>query len=195
MAGGGQRLGVLAKYADDLVALCATREQAEEARELVAAVLDRIGLRLHPEKTRIVHLAKAPRGSTSLAFDHRMRESWRTGCWYLQKWPSKRAMTPIRGKIRDRTGRRYARQPLEWAVEDLNRVLRGWGNYFRYGNSGQKFHQIDSYAHERLAILASRKHGLTGRNWVTRFNREWVQPARHLSPERDGETHAAFASR
>jgi RNA-directed DNA polymerase len=64
-------------------------------------------------------------------------------------------------------------QPLEWAVEDLNRVLRGWGNYFRYGNSGQKFLQLDSYAHERLAILASRKHGLTGRNWVTRFNREW----------------------
>jgi RNA-directed DNA polymerase len=46
------------------------------------------------------------------------------------------------------------------------------GNYFRYGNSGQKFLQIDSYGHERLAILASRKHGLTGRNWVTRFNRE-----------------------
>jgi RNA-directed DNA polymerase len=169
----GRRLGVLAKYADDLVALCATREQAEEARELVAAVLDPIGLRLHPEKTRIVHLAQGAEGFDFLGFHHRMRKSWRTGYWYLQKWPSKRAMTQIKGRIRDRTGRRYAGQPLEWAVEDLNRVLRGWGNYFRYGNSGQKFLQIDSYAHERLAILASRKHGLTGRNWVTRFNREW----------------------
>jgi len=44
----------------------------------------------------------------------------------------------IRGKIRHRTDRRYARLPLEWVVGDLNPVLRGWGNYFRYGNSGQK---------------------------------------------------------
>ena len=170
----GQRLGVLVKYADDLVALCATREQAEEARELVAAVLDPIGLRLHPEKTRIVHLTRGAEGFDFLGFHHRMQPSWKwRDRWYLQKWPSKRAMTQIKGKIRDRTQRRYAGQPLEWAVEDLNRVLRGWGNYFRYGNSGQKFLQIDGYVHERLAILASRKHGLTGRNWVTRFNREW----------------------
>jgi RNA-directed DNA polymerase len=49
-AGGGHRLGELVKYADDLVILCATREQAEEARELVTAVLEGLGLRLHPEK-------------------------------------------------------------------------------------------------------------------------------------------------
>ena len=128
--GGGQRLGVLVRYADDLVVLCATREQAEQARELVAAVLDGLGLRLHPEKTRIAHLARGAEGFTFLGFEHRMRESWRQpGRWYLQKWPSRRAMASIRGKIRDRTDRRYARLPLEWAVEDLDRVLRGWGNY------------------------------------------------------------------
>ena len=63
---------------------------------------------------------------------------------------------------------------MEWAVEDLNRVLRGWGNYFRYGNSAWKFAQIDSYVNERLAILASAKHGLQGRNWVSRFDYEWA---------------------
>jgi group II intron reverse transcriptase/maturase len=171
---GGRRLGVLVKYADDLVVLCATREQAEQARELVAAVLDTLGLRLHPEKTRIAHLARGAEGFTFLGFEHRMRESWtQPGRWYLQKWPSRRAMASIRGKIRARTERRYARLPLEWAVEDLNRVLRGWGNYFRYGNSARKFAQIDCYVNERLAILASAKHGLQGRNWVTRFNYEW----------------------
>lgn len=51
--------------------------------------------------------------------------------------------------------------------------MRGWGNYFRYGNSAAKFSQIDSYVNERLAILASAKHGLQGRNWVSRFNYEW----------------------
>jgi RNA-directed DNA polymerase len=172
--GGGRRLGVLVKYADDLVVLCATREQAEQARELVAAVLDTLGLRLHPEKTRIAHLARGAEGFTFLGFEHRMHESWaQPGRWYLQKWPSRRAMASIRGKIRARTERRYARLPLEWAVEDLNRVLRGWGNYFRYGNSARKFAQIDCYVNERLAILASAKHGLQGRNWATRFNYEW----------------------
>ena len=110
-----------------------------------------------------------------LGFHHRVRRSWKyPGRWYLNKWPSKRAMASIRAKIRDRTDRRYARLPLEWAVEDLTPVIRGWGNYFRYGNSGQKFDQIDAYVNERFAILASVKHGLTGRNWVTRFNHRWV---------------------
>jgi len=75
---------------------------------------------------------------------------------------------------RPQPDRRYARLPFEWAVEDLNRVLRGWDNYFRYGNSGQKFSHIDAYVNERLAILASAKHGLQGRNWVSRFTYEWV---------------------
>ena len=172
--GGGHRLGVLVKYADDLVVLCATREQAEEARELVAAVLDMLGLRLHPEKTRIAHLARGAEGFDFLGFHHRMRKSWKwRGRWYLHKWPSRRAMASIRGKIRDRTDRRYARLPLEYAVENVNHVVRGWGNYFRYGNSAEKFSQIDSYVNERLAILASAKHGLQGRNWASRFTYEW----------------------
>lgn len=173
--GGGRRLGELVKYADDLVVLCAARDQAEQARELAAAILDGLGLRLHPDKTRIAHLARGAEGFVFLGFEHRMRESWsQPGRWYLHKWPSRRAMASIRGKIRARTDRRYARLPLEWAVEDLNRVLRGWGNYFRYGNSARKFSQIDSYVNERLAILASTKHGLKGRNWTTRFTYEWV---------------------
>ena len=114
-------------------------------------------------------------GARFLGFEQRMRESWKQpGRWYLQKWPSRQAMASIRGKIRERTDRRYARLPLEWAIEDLNRVLRGWGQYFRYGNSAAKFSHLDAYVNERLAILASAKHGLTGRNWVTRFNYQWL---------------------
>ena len=97
-----------------------------------------------------------------------------TGHWYLLKWPSTRAMAQVKAKIRERTDRRRARLPLEWAVENVNRAVRGWGNYFRYGNSAAKFSAIDSYANERLAILASAKHGLRGRNWVSRFNYEWT---------------------
>ncbi len=170
----GRRLGVLVRYADDLVPLCATRERAEAARELVAAVLETLGLRLSPEKTRIVGLAGGVEGFDFLGFHHRMGKSRKDGRWYLLKWPSARAMASIRGKIREQTGRNRARLPLEWAVEDVNRVVRGWGNYFRYGNSAAKFDAIDAYVNERLAILASAKHGLQGRNWVSRFNHEWA---------------------
>ena len=174
-AGGAQRLGELVRYCDDFVVLCATREQAEQARELVAAILDVVGLRLHPEKTRVAHLARGAEGFDFLGFHHRMRESWKQrGHWYLHKWPSRRAMASIKAKIRDRTDRRFARLPLEYAVENVNHVVRGWGNYFRYGNSADKFGEIDGYVRERLAILASAKHGLQGRNWVSRFDYEWT---------------------
>jgi group II intron reverse transcriptase/maturase len=190
------RLGVLVRYADDLVALCATREQAVAARELVAAVLGTLGLRLHPEKTRIVCLARGAEGFDFLGFHHRMRESWkRPGRWYLQKWPSPRAMASIRGKIRERTDRRFARLPLASAVEDLNPVLRGWGQYFRYGNSAAKFAVIDGYVDERLAILASAKHGLQGRNWVTRFNHQWVTTLRVYRLTGTVKPTTAYASR
>jgi RNA-directed DNA polymerase len=174
-AADGQRLGVLVRYADDLVALCATREQGEAAHKLVAATLQTLGLRLHPEKTGVVHLARGAEGFTFLGFHHRMRESWkRRGRWYLQKWPGPRAMASIRGKIRERTDRRLARLPLAQVIENLNPVLRGWGLYFRYGNSAAKFDAIDTYVNQRLAILASAKHGLRGWNWTTRFDHGWV---------------------
>jgi RNA-directed DNA polymerase len=173
--GVGRRLGVLVRYADDLVVLCAIRDQAVKARELVAAVLAPLGLRLHPEKTRIVHLARGAEGFDFLGFHHRMRKSWkRPGRWYLQQWPTPRAMASIRAKIRERTDRRYATLPLGAVVENLNPVLRGWGTYFRYGNSAAKFDQIDAYVNQRLAKLASTKHGLRGWNWTTRFTHGWV---------------------
>jgi hypothetical protein len=50
----------------------------------------------------------------------------------------------------------------------------GWGAYFRYGNSARKFATIDAYVNQRMAILASTKHGLRGWNWTTRFTHGWV---------------------
>jgi hypothetical protein len=102
-------------------------------------------------------------------------ESWKwRGKWYLQRWPSARAMKSIRARIRELTDRRYSGLPIDAAVERINPVLRGWGNYFRVGNSAQKFAQIDSYVHERLAILACNKHQLSGRKWVSRFDGAWL---------------------
>ena len=170
-----QRLGVLVRYADDFVVLCSTRSRAEEARQRVRASLGRLGLVLHPDKTTIVCLAGGEQGFDFLGFHHHKKESKKyPGRYYLQKWPSARAMASIRAKIRDRTDRRWVGHDMVDVVDGLNSVLRGWGGYFRHGNSARKFAVIDSYAHERLAILASNKHGLRGRNWVSRYTYNWL---------------------
>ena len=83
-------------------------------------------------------------------------------------------MASIRGKVRDMTAPSRVGIELSVVVEQLNPVLRGWGAYFRQGNSSDKFSAIDHYVHERVAVLASRKHGLSGFNRVDRFTWEWL---------------------
>jgi RNA-directed DNA polymerase len=83
-------------------------------------------------------------------------------------------MAPIRAKVNVATDKRYVGRAHSVVVEDLNPVLRGWGQYFRWGNSTRKFYAIDRYVNERLAILASRKQGRLGRNWA-RFSYAWAQ--------------------
>jgi RNA-directed DNA polymerase len=169
--------GVLVRFADDFVVLCATKARAELARQrVVITVLGRLGLRLHPGKTKIVHLAGGAQGFDFLGFHHHKVQSWKhPGRHYLQRWPSDRAIASIRAKVRDRTNRRFVGWAVEDIVADLNPVLRDWGNYFRWGNSGRKFATIDRYVNERLAIFASTKHGLRGRNWATRFSYTWYR--------------------
>jgi len=169
-------LGVLVRYADDLLVLCRSRVCAEQARRRVAEILAGLGLHLHPDKTRIVCLTRGQQGVDFLGFHLRKVESWRfRGRYYLQRWPSDRAMAAVRAKIREATDRRFVGYPVDWVVVRLNRVLRGWGGYFRHGNSARKFAQIDSYVHQRLAIFASVKHGLHGRNWQRRFTWAWLK--------------------
>jgi len=172
----GRGVGVLVRYADDFVVLCRTQRRAETARRRVIVILARLGLQLHPDKTRIVCLTGGREGFDFLGFHHHKVESakWR-GHWYLHRWPSARAMTSIRTKVHDLTTRRSVGYSVDDVVARLNRVLRGWGNYFRYGHSSRKFDVIDRYVHERLALFASDKRGLPGRNWGGRFTTAWFQ--------------------
>ena len=136
-------------------------------------ILAGLGLQLHPDKTRIACLTRGHEGFDFLGFHLHKVESWRRrGRYYLQRWPSDRAMAQVRAKLRETTDRRYVGYPVAWVVANLNRVLRGWGAYFRHGNSARKFAHIDAYVHERLAIFASIKHGLHGRN-QHRFTWVW----------------------
>jgi RNA-directed DNA polymerase len=171
----GRRLGTLIRFADDFVVLCSTRERAEQVRDLAEATLAPLGLHLHPDKTRIVDIGRGAEGFDFLGFHHRMVESRkRRGRYWLNKWPSPRAMTSIRGKVRDLTAPSRVGLDLNVVVEQLNSVLRGWGAYFRQGNSSHKFGAVDHYVHERVAVLASRKHGLSGFHWSDRYTWDWL---------------------
>lgn len=172
----GCRLGSLTRFADDFVIVCPTEARARLARRQAAEVLGGLGLRLHPDKTRIVCLKEGAAGFDFLGFHHRLVQSWKwRGRWYLHRWPSDRAMRSVRSKVRDATDRKHVGTEVNFVVGRLNRFLRGWGNYFRWGNSAKKFNQIDHYVHDRLAIFMSNKHGLKrSRNW-RRFDREWLQ--------------------
>ncbi|MGW2822700.1 group II intron maturase-specific domain-containing protein [Streptomyces sp. NPDC001443] len=82
-------------------------------------------------------------------------------------------MRVLRDKIRAVISRSKSERPVSAAVADLNPVLQGW-EYFRNGNSGRKSDAVDGHVHERLAVFASRKHRLRGRNRTTRFTYGWI---------------------
>jgi len=87
---------------------------------------------------------------------------------------SKAVDGPDPGQDPGTDGPKYAGAPIEWVVERLNLTLRGWGNYFRWGNSNRKFHDIDSYVHWRLAKLTAVKYGQRGRGWASRHDHAWI---------------------
>ena len=158
-------VGALVRYADDFVVLCKTRAQAETALDAAREILAGLGLELHPDKTKVVDLQEGREGFDFLGCHFRARMSgrlWeqkRIVRYYLHRWPSQRAMKRLRGKIRTRTGRNRARADIRDVIDDLNPVLRGWGNYFRTGNAAKKFCQIDDYVVGRLRDLMVKKRG------------------------------------
>lgn len=165
-----RHLGQLIRYADDFVVVCRRESDTRKVLERIGEVLAQLGLTLHPVKTRVVYLGDGKEGIDFLGFHCRKVESWRhRGRRYLRQWPGRRAMQAVRGRIKEITAPRHrlpeAIKPL---VEELNRVLRGWGAYFRTGNSSRQFGQVDSYVRERLGLFLSKKTGRTGRRGGSR---------------------------
>jgi RNA-directed DNA polymerase len=153
--------GQLVRYADDLLAICHTRREAENALQALTAILAEMGLGLKPAKTQIVHLREEGEGVDFLGFHHRFvrgntpRSRHLT---FLVRWPSRQAMGHARQRVRDITARARLRVPVEVLVQDLNRFLRGWAGYFRYGNSAQFFDKITLHALRRLAGFIAKRH-------------------------------------
>ena len=154
--------GMLVRYADDLVVLCRSKREAEDALRALTVILAELGLELKQAKTRIVQLREGGEGLDFLGFHHRYlrgRTRQSRHVTFLARWPSRQAMQRARDRIRELTERKRLSQPVEEIVQELNRFLRGWGGYFRYGNSARHFDQISTYALKRLASFVAKRHG------------------------------------
>jgi group II intron reverse transcriptase/maturase len=157
--------GTLVRYADDFVVMCRTKKDCEQAEERVRVILARLGLELHPDKTRRVELYDGKEGFDFLGCHLHKRLSGKlleeTGqrLYFLQRWPSQRSMQRIRQRVKQLTPRSRCHADLRDVIADLNPVLRGWGNYFRTGNAAKRFNQLDTYVWRRLRGLRLQRKG------------------------------------
>ena len=138
-------LGTLVRYADDFVVVCHTRKDCERAEERIREILVRLGLELHPDKTRRVELYDGKEGFDFLGCHLHKRMSGRLWQqkglrrYYLQNWPGRKAMNRVRERVRELTLRRRCHQDVRSVIAELNPVLRGWGQYFQTGNAANHF--------------------------------------------------------
>jgi len=154
--------GVLVRFADDVVVMCASRAQAEAALTRLTVLLADLGLEPKAAKTRIVELTVGGEGFDFLGFHHRLVRSdgRRTGkhVVFLARWPTSKAMQHARDRIRELTARSLLLLPVEVIVANINRFVRGWAAYFRYGNSARHFEKIRAYMRLRMVLVIAKRH-------------------------------------
>jgi RNA-directed DNA polymerase len=147
----------LIRYADDFVLMIwGEQHHAEALREEVSAVLAPLGLRLSPDKTRVVHIDE---GFDFLGFT--IRRQWNRGTRKYSVYirPSKSAVQSVKDKVKIRTYRSTRYQDLDVVLRSVNRVLVGWANYFRYAVAKVVFSAIDNHAWGRLMRWVRAKYG------------------------------------
>ena len=136
----------MTRYADDFVIQCQSHAEAQSALEEIQQWVAEAGLVLHPEKTRIV--------------DASQKGGFEFLGWHFErglKWPRKKSVSRLKAELRSKTPRKLG-QSLRQSVVELNRRLRGWGQYFSGGN-GDTYLMLDKWLRMRLrSILRKRAH-------------------------------------
>jgi len=155
------QLGILVRYADDFVAMCRTESQAREALRRIGLVMDRLGLTLHPAKTRMVDLRRGKESFVFLGCTIRKKRSIQRapGKHFMQRWPSPKAMKKLRDRVSELTSKRQSGKDVKQIVAELTPVLRGWGNYFRTGNADREFNKMDGFVVRSLRRWQYRRGG------------------------------------
>jgi RNA-directed DNA polymerase len=145
MAAGGFEM---IRYADDFVVLCREEAEAQAALALVQAWTTSVGLRLHPTKTRIVH---APTEGFDFLGYHFANGT---------RWPRAKSLKKFKDTIRDKTRRTMGRS-LSAIIEDVNRTVRGWFEYYKHSHY-TTFGSLDSWIRMRPRSILRRRQGHRG---------------------------------
>jgi group II intron reverse transcriptase/maturase len=144
--GRGALRGRLVRYADDFVIVCPRPPRVE--REWVGGLMAKLGLTLHPDKTRVVHVGDE--WVNFLGYRIRRRPSGRVALDISEK-----AMSRIRDTLREVTRRTFLSQ--EELVAELNPYIRGAGAYFRLAEP-RTLWNLDRFVLARIARWARHKH-------------------------------------
>jgi RNA-directed DNA polymerase len=148
----------LVVYADDFVILC--RSNAEKARRQMQVIMRTLKLTVNEQKTRV---CRVPQESFDfLGFTLGQCYSPRNGRAYIGMTPSRKRVSAICQEISRMTQREFQWKSVEDMVDDLNRTLRGWGNYFRLGTVSRAYRAVDNHARHRLRQWLNGKHQSRG---------------------------------
>lgn len=149
----------IVNYADDFV-ICCLPGKAEEAMSAMRQMMEKLRLTVNEKKTRRCLLPEET--FNFLGFTFGTQVSWRTGRPYLTPTPAKSKVLKICAKISESTSSRTTWRDEEEQVQRLNRILMGWGNYFRLGYVTGAWHDVQQHACRRLRWWLRRKHGQRG---------------------------------
>jgi len=141
----------MVRYADDLVVLCRTREEATAALAQLAHWTTMAALELHPEKTRLVDVTR------SAGFDF-LGYHFAPG----RRWPRKKSLQKLKTTLRAKTRRTHGHS-LTAIIADVNRSLHGWFGYFKHSRPST-FRDVDSWVRMRLRSLLRKRQGGSGRS-------------------------------
>jgi RNA-directed DNA polymerase len=147
----------LVRYADDFVVLA--KYQGKELQEYIGEKIEGwMGLELNREKTKIVEL-QAPKSKLDfLGYTFRLdRDQYGRGSRYLNMYPADKALKQERAAIREMTESSQNYKPVKTLIEELNRHLRGWQNYFSQGYPGKAYGKINWYVRFRLVRHLKRR--------------------------------------
>ena len=161
----------LVRYADDFIVTAATKEIAEEAKEVIRDFLQTRGLELSEEKTVITHIDD---GFDMLGWTFRKFKG------KLIVKPSKKALKALKSALSETILGRGKAWKQEVLIEKLNQQIRGWTNYHQSVCASEAFAHIDYILYELLWRWAKRRHPHKGQWWIStnywhrKGNRNWV---------------------
>jgi len=161
-----KRDGKLVRFADDFVILCRTREQAERAQQRVFARLQELDLTCNRDKSGIVHVRE---GFEFLGYRYLETWSGKLRRKVRIRFPRPKGLKAMRAKLKERLKRLPLGVRIDEAITLVNRMLRGWGVYFRDGQSYAAAEALVHYACEQLRLFSRRRHQCKSARGYTRW--------------------------